>query len=100
MLQQASHKVPVVEQAVIGWRALELIQVLDCLTQETIECTAELVAKHTCLGRSVVYNRAQGLSIADQIVVLHDLSSRYCRRAHLYVGLSRVTDGKSIRIAR
>ena len=78
----------------------ELIRVLDCLTQETIECSAELLAKHTCLGRSVVYNRAQGLSIADQIVVLHDLSSRYCRRAHLYVGLSRVTDGKNIRIAR
>ena len=47
----------------------------------------------------MVYNRAQGLTIEGQTVCLHDLHSHYFRRQHLYVGLSRVTDGKDIRIA-
>ena len=49
----------------------ESIRVLDRLTRETLECSAEVLAKHTCLARSVVYNRSQGLSISDQLVVLH-----------------------------
>ena len=32
-------------------------------------------------------------------VVLHDLHSKYFRRPHLYVGLSRVTRGSDIRLA-
>ena len=73
--------------------------VLDKLTGETIECTPDQLAKHTQLGWAVVYNRAQGLTIRDQTVVLHDLASKYFRRPHLYVGLSRVTRGSDIRIA-
>ena len=76
-----------------------LMKLLDKLTGETIECTPDQLAKHCQLGWAVVYNRAQGLTIRDQTVVLHDLASKYFRRPHLYVGLSRVTRGSDIRIA-
>jgi len=77
----------------------QLFECLDKLTGEVLECSAEVLAKHTCLAHAVVYNRAQGLTIRDQTVVLHDLQSKYFRRPHLYVGLSRVTRGEDIRIA-
>ena len=35
------------------------IKVVDKLTGEGIECSAEVLAKHTCLAHAVVYNRAQ-----------------------------------------
>ena len=75
------------------------ISVRGQLTEEILECSAELLAKHTCLAHAVVYNRAQGLTIREQTVVLHDLNSQYFRRPHLYVGLSRVTRGSDIRLA-
>jgi len=75
------------------------LRVLDKLTGEVMECSPEVLAKHTCLAHAVVFNRAQGLTIRDQTVVLHDLHSKYFRRPHLYVGLSRVTRGSDIRIA-
>ena len=77
----------------------EVVTVLDNLTGAILECTADILAKHTCLAHAVVYNRAQGCTIRDQLVVLHDLASPWFRRAHLYVGLSRVTSGLDIRIA-
>ena len=76
-----------------------LLKVVDKLTGEVLECTPEVLAKHTCLAHAVVYNRAQGLTIRGQTVCLHDLQSHYFRRAHLYVGLSRVTNGRDIRVA-
>ena len=76
-----------------------VLKVLDKLTGEVLECTPEVLAKHTCLAHAVVYNRAQGLTIRDQTVILHSLDSKYFRRPHLYVGLSRVTRGSDIRIA-
>ena len=75
------------------------LSVLDKLTGEVVECTPDQLAKHCHLGWAVVYNRAQGLTIRDQTVVLHDMASKYFRRPHLYVGLSRVTRGSDIRIA-
>ena len=77
----------------------ETIKILDKLTAQVIETTVELLAKHTCLAWAVVYNRAQGLTIKDQTVCLHDFQSPYFRRPHLYVGLSRVTRGEDIRWA-
>ena len=75
------------------------IKVVDKLTGECMECSAEVLAKHTCLAHAVVYNRAQGLTIRDQTVVLHDFQSKFFRKPHLYVGLSRVTRGSDIRLA-
>ena len=79
----------------LGWN----LHVIDKLTGAILECSPDVLAKHTCLGHAVVYNRAQGLTIRDQTVVLHDMQSRYFRRPHLYVGLSRVTRGEDIRVA-
>ena len=76
-----------------------VVKVRDNLTEAVIECTTDILAKHTCLAHAVVYNRAQGCTIRDQRVILHDLQSPWFRRAHLYVGLSRVTSGLDIRIA-
>ena len=73
------------------------IQILDKLTQQVLEVTAELLAKHTSVAWCVVYNRAQGLTLRDQKVCLHDFASPYFRRPHLYVGLSRVTKGEDTR---
>ena len=77
----------------------ETVKVRDNLTAAVIECTTDILAKHTCLAHAVVYNRAQGCTIRDQLVVLHDLASPWFRISHLFVGLSRVTDGGAIRIA-
>ena len=75
------------------------LKVVDKLTGEVIECSAEVLAKHTCLAHAVVYNRAQGLTIRDQTCVLHDFQSKFFRKPHLYVGLSRVTRRSDIRLA-
>jgi len=74
------------------------IKIQDLLNGDVTEITPELLVKHTCLAHAVVYNRAQGLTIRDQTVVLHCFDSKYFRRAHLYVGLSRVTNGSNIRL--
>ena len=74
-------------------------KVRDNLTEAIIECTTDILAKHTCLAHAVVYNRAQGCTIRDQRVILHDLASPWFRKSHLYVGLSRPTNGTHIRIA-
>ena len=76
-----------------------MLKVIDKLTDEVLECTPDVLAKHTCLAHAVVYNRSQGLTCRGHTVCLHDLRSPYFRRNHLYVGLSRVTDGAHIRIA-
>ena len=75
------------------------VRVRDQLTKEILECSPDVLAKHTCLAHAVVYNRAQGLTIHAQTVVLHDMQSQFFRRPHLYVGLSRVTRGSDIRLA-
>jgi hypothetical protein len=76
-----------------------MLKVVDKLTDASIECTPEILSRHCQLSWSVVYNRAQGLTLRGKTVCLHDLQSRYFRRNHLYVGLSRVTRGGDIRVA-
>ena len=71
------------------------LKVKDCLTEEVLDVSPEILAKHTCLGHAVVYNRAQGMT-CKQRVVLHDMGSTYFGRRHLYVGLSRVTRGQDL----
>ena len=76
-----------------------VVKVLDELTGAQVECAVDVLSRHTSLGHAVVYNRSQGCTIGDRRVILHDLASPWFRRAHLYVGLSRVCDGADIRIA-
>ena len=73
--------------------------VRDTLTDTVFETTPELLVRHTCLAHAIVYNRAQGCTIRDQLVILHSFQSRFFQRAHLYVGLSRPADGSQIRVA-
>ena len=53
----------------------------------------------TLLAWAMVYNKVQGAT-ENGTVCLHDLGSRYLKRSHLYVGLSRVTDGGNVFIAK
>jgi hypothetical protein len=76
-----------------------VVKVRDNLTEAIIECTTDILVRHLSLAHAVVYNKVQGCTVAGRLVVLHDLASPWFRRAHLYVGLSRVTDGANIRIA-
>ena len=77
----------------------EILHVTDTLTGIVIECAVEVLFRHTCVAHAIVYNRAQGCTCRDKKVILHDLASPWFRRAHLYVGLSRVTRGADIRVA-
>ena len=71
----------------------------DDLTQEDFEATLDSVSKHCLLAHAMVYNKVQGATESGT-VMLHDTASKYFRRCHLYVGLSRVKDGGNVFIAR
>jgi hypothetical protein len=43
----------------------------DTLNEDVLECTPDVLSKHTQLAHAVIYNRAQGLTIKDKTVVLH-----------------------------
>ena len=75
------------------------LKLQDTLNLDVTECSVEQLPKLCCLAHAVVYNRAQGLTIPEKHVVLHCFGSCYFRRAHLYVGLSRVKSGSQIRLA-
>jgi hypothetical protein len=77
--------------------SIDPLKIQDTLTDEIITYTPELLAKNCALAWSIVYNKAQGITIKDKIICLHDTHSRFFKRAHLYVGLSRVTNGNDIR---
>ena len=78
---------------------IDPLKLRDTLNGNVTECTVEQLPKLCVLAHAVVYNRAQGLTIHDKHVVLHCFGSCYFRRAHLYVGLSRVKSGSQIRLA-
>jgi ATP-dependent exoDNAse (exonuclease V) alpha subunit len=74
------------------------LQIKDTLTDDILSCTPDLLSKNTSLAHSVVYNKAQGLTIKNKVICLHDMQSKHFKRNHLYVGLSRVTNGCDIRV--
>ena len=76
----------------------EVVKVQDSTTQQVLEVSPDILGKHTACAWAVVYHRAQGLTIRDKIVCLHDLDSKFLTRAHVFVGLSRVTSGSDIRV--
>ena len=77
----------------------EKIRLQDIWTKREFEASVDAIRKQTQLAWAVVYQKVQGCT-EEGTVILHDLSSRYLKRSHLYVGLSRVTDGNNVFIAR
>ena len=71
----------------------------DDMTQDACEVPLDLVGKTCLLAHAMVYNEVQGAT-EKGTVMLHDMGSRYLRRSHLYVGLSPVTGGSNVFIAR
>ena len=71
----------------------------DELTEDEFETSVEAIGKHCLLAWAMVYNKVQGCAESGT-VLLHDMESKYLRRCHLYVGLSRATSGSNVFVAR
>ena len=73
----------------------------DELTEDEFETSLEAISKHCLLAWAMVYPKVQGRTESGT-VLLHDIypCSKFLKRCHLYVGLSRVTDGNNVFIAR
>ena len=77
----------------------EKLTLVDDMTGAAFEVSLEVVGKHCLLAHALVYNKVQGCT-EEGSVMLHNTSSVFFRRCHLYVGLSRVTDGANVFISR
>ena len=75
-----------------------IVHLKDLYTGQEFQTTPDTIANHTLLKWAMTYHRLQG-STEKGTMILHDLTSRYIKRAHLYVGLSRVTDGNNVYLA-
>ena len=71
----------------------------DDMMEEAFETSLEAISKHCMLAWAMVYPKVQGCTESGT-VLLHDMGSKFMKRCHLYVGLSRVTDGGNAFIAR
>ena len=71
----------------------------DDMMEEAFETSLEAISKHCLLAWAMVYPKVQGCTESGT-VMLHDMGSKFLKRCHLYVGLSRVTDGGNVFIAR
>ncbi len=71
----------------------------DEMTGDEFEASVEVISKHALLAWAMTYPKIQG-STENGTVLLHDVGSPFLRRCHLYVGLSRVTDGANVFVAR
>ncbi len=71
----------------------------DDMTKDVFETSLETISKHCLLAWAMVYQTVQGSTVTGT-VLLHDTDSKYFKRCHLYVGLSRVTHGNHVFIAR
>ena len=65
--------------------------------EEQFEVTPEQVAKHTRLRWALTIYGSQGRSLPGTIAV-HDSHSRFFSLTHLYVALSRATDGANVSV--
>ena len=77
----------------------EKVALVDDMTGDAFEASLEAVGRCCLLAHAMVYNKIQGAT-EKGTVMLHDMGSRYLKRSHLYVGLSRVTDGSNVFVAR
>ena len=70
--------------------------VLEDVAKETLlETTADLISKNCILAWALTYPKVQGTTETGTIM-LHDFKSRHLKKCYVYVGLSRVTDGKNV----
>ncbi len=76
----------------------ERVCLKDEMTKDEFETSLEAISKHCLLAWAMVYPKGQGCTESGT-VMLHDMGSKFLRRSHLYVGLSRVTDGGHVFIA-
>ena len=70
----------------------------DHTTGVNFEVTPEALSKNCILAWALTYPKVQGIT-EKGTVFLHDLGSKHFKKCHLYVGLSRVTDGKHVFIS-
>jgi len=70
----------------------------DDLEGEAFEASLMPIGKCCLLAHAMVYSKVQGAT-ENGSVICHDTSSKYFRREHLYVGLSRVTNGSNVFVA-
>ena len=77
---------------------VERLNLLDETTGDVFEISLDACGKHCLLAHAMVYNKVQG-STESGTVLLWDVASKHFRLCHLYVGLSRVTDGRNVFIA-
>ena len=77
----------------------ERIGLKDEMTGDEFETTPDAISKHCLLAWAMVYNKVQGCTETGT-VMLHDTSSPYFKKCHLYVGLSRATEGSNVFVAR
>ena len=73
----------------------ERVCLKDEMTDDEFEVSLENVSKHCILAWALCYPNVQGCTERGT-VILHDMASKYLRRCHLYVGLSRVPDGNNV----
>ena len=76
----------------------EKITLKDELTEVEFATTPLEIASSSRLAWACTYNATQGRT-EEGTVILHDIDSRFLTRAHLYVGISRVTNGKNVFLA-
>ena len=76
----------------------EKITLRDELTKNEFATTPLEIASSSRLAWACTYNATQGRTEEDT-VILHDLDSCFLTRAHLFVGVSRVTNGGNIFLA-
>ena len=83
---------------VTGFEAGGLIRLQDEDTQECFQATVEQIARHTKLRWALTLCWVQGKSLEGTIAI-HDVESKHFSDTHLYVALSRATDGANVSIA-
>jgi len=77
----------------------EQIRIKDQMTEDEFDVNPEFISKHCLLAHAMVYNKVQGATESGSIL-LHNTTSPYFKIHHLYVGISRATNGSNVFIAR
>ena len=83
---------------VVTSMAYYMITLRDELTQVEFTTTPFEVASCSRLAWACTDNATQGRT-EEGTVILHDIGSRFLTHAHLYVSISRVTNGGNVYLA-
>ena len=75
------------------------VRLQDEDTKEEFETSVEQIARHTKLRWALTICSVQGKSLPGTIAI-HDVESVHFNDTHLYVALSRATDGANVSIAK